>query len=205
MTTPDEPEEGRWAKPVEHLEVGDLPEEALNLNVTAAPGPAAVGYAGQFLDIDVDQLTRCFPLIPSDRFGVGGSVTPVQATHPSSVQDALDGRRGQPDLEGDVVSTPPALTAQAKHLNSQMLRCPVRRPPRPRRSILESLLSFGNKPVPPLTYRLGIDLEPGSGRFDGPTPINDATDHAAAPLHGKRRIRMLPPRCSVSHEPSFEL
>ena len=51
----------------------------------------------------------------------------------------------------------------------------------------------------------GFDLEPGSGRFDGPTPINDATDHAAAPLHGKRRIRMLPPRCSVSHEPSFEL
>jgi len=33
MTTPDEPQEGRWAKPVEHLEVGDLPDEALNLNV----------------------------------------------------------------------------------------------------------------------------------------------------------------------------
>ena len=33
MTTPDEPQEGQWAKPVEHLEVGDLPDEALNLNV----------------------------------------------------------------------------------------------------------------------------------------------------------------------------
>ncbi len=33
MTTPDEPQEGEWAKPVEHLEVGDLPDDALNLNV----------------------------------------------------------------------------------------------------------------------------------------------------------------------------
>ena len=33
MTTPDEPEEGTWAKPVEHRDVGDLPDEALNLNV----------------------------------------------------------------------------------------------------------------------------------------------------------------------------
>lgn len=33
MTTPEEPQEGRWAKPVENLDVGDLPDEALNLNV----------------------------------------------------------------------------------------------------------------------------------------------------------------------------
>ena len=33
MTTPEEPQEGQWAKPVDKLEVGDLPEEAMNLNV----------------------------------------------------------------------------------------------------------------------------------------------------------------------------
>lgn len=33
MDTPEEPQEGQWAKPVEHLDVGDLPDEALNLNV----------------------------------------------------------------------------------------------------------------------------------------------------------------------------
>ncbi len=33
MTTPDEPREGKWAKPVDRLDAGDLPPEALNLNV----------------------------------------------------------------------------------------------------------------------------------------------------------------------------
>ena len=33
MTERDEPREGEWAKPVEHLDVGDLPDDALNLNV----------------------------------------------------------------------------------------------------------------------------------------------------------------------------
>ena len=42
MTTPDEPQEGEWAKPVEHLEVGDLPDDALNLNVAGRALSGAV-------------------------------------------------------------------------------------------------------------------------------------------------------------------
>lgn len=33
MTTPDRPQEGEWAKPIDRLDTGDLPAEALNLNV----------------------------------------------------------------------------------------------------------------------------------------------------------------------------
>ena len=40
MTDENRPEEGQWAKPIDKLDVGDLPAEALNPQRT---GPGAVG------------------------------------------------------------------------------------------------------------------------------------------------------------------
>jgi hypothetical protein len=56
---------------------------------SAAP-PATIGDPGQFLDIDVDELARMVPFIALDSPRVSGPVTPIETTHPSLIEDALN-------------------------------------------------------------------------------------------------------------------
>jgi hypothetical protein len=81
---------------------------------------------GELLDINVDQLTRMFSLIPAYGFTPSGPVTTIQTTNTGTVEDLLHRRGSQPDLERDVVSTPPALGAKMQHPTSQVPRCAVR-------------------------------------------------------------------------------
>ena len=50
--------------------------------VSAAPGlpSPTVRDPGKFLDIDMDQLTGSIPLIPPDRFRVGGTVSAIETS-----------------------------------------------------------------------------------------------------------------------------
>jgi len=63
---------------------------------------------GEFLDVDVDQLTGLFPLVTSWWLRVGGPVTSIEAAFPGPVEDPLHGGGSQPDLEGDMVRSPAA-------------------------------------------------------------------------------------------------
>ena len=90
------------------------------------PPAAAVGDAGELLDVDMDQLAGPVALVAAHRFAVGGPVAPIEAAEPGGAQDRLHGRGGQPDLMGDVVGAPTALAAQLDHLDGDTLGCPVR-------------------------------------------------------------------------------
>ena len=163
---------------------------------------AAIGDGRQFLDIDVDQLAWTFPLIAADRFVSRCSITHIQASHSGLIQDALHGRSSQPHVMGDPLGALTSLPTEPDHPTSYRPRSTVRGPMRPRRPVHQTSIALDKEPVPPLTHRLGIDLEPSSGRLNRPTTIQDTTDHPSAPLRRQRRIRMLPQSCSVSHEPS---
>ena len=79
--------------------------------VAASPGSpsAPVGDPGQLFDVDMDQLTRRVALIPFRWWFIGGSVASIQPTQPGTAQDVVHRGGSQPDLEPDVVCTPPSL------------------------------------------------------------------------------------------------
>ena len=56
---------------------------------SSTPPAAPIGDPGQFLDVNMDELTGVFPFITVDRCGIGGSVTPVETTHTSLIEDLL--------------------------------------------------------------------------------------------------------------------
>src|SRR3954465_6959226 len=100
----------------------------------------------------------------------------------------------------DVVGSPAALATQPHHLTANRPHCPVRRTPRPARTIQQTSVAFDKEPVTPLADRLGVDLEPISGRLDRPALLKHALDHVAPMPRGQPRVGMLP--SSVGHEPS---
>jgi hypothetical protein len=90
------------------------------------PPAAAVGYAGDLLHVDVDQLFGPITLVAAHRFDAGGSVTAVESGESFAVEDALHRRRGQPEFVADVVSSPPSPLAETHDLAADMSRRAVR-------------------------------------------------------------------------------
>jgi hypothetical protein len=66
---------------------------------TVEPPAAAVRDAGDLLHVNVDQLTRTFPLIAQNRFGVRGPVSSVESSATGSSQRrAYTPKRSAPPL-----------------------------------------------------------------------------------------------------------
>jgi hypothetical protein len=90
--------------------VADRGPPALRCPASAVDPPAApVRDAGEFLDIDMDQLAGPVPLVSAHRLPVGGTVAPIEPAEPGPTQDRLHGRGGEPGLMGDVTSAPAVL------------------------------------------------------------------------------------------------
>jgi len=64
---------------------------------------------GQFLDVDMDQLTGPVSLIAARRLRRRGPIADIKTPKPGLAKDRLNRRRCQADLMGDVVGTPPVL------------------------------------------------------------------------------------------------
>jgi hypothetical protein len=75
---------------------------------------ASVADRGELLDVDVDEFSRPFALIAPNRLG-GGPVTAVDSSQSYGAQDRLDRRRGQAQLETDVIRSPSAGAAPMQH------------------------------------------------------------------------------------------
>lgn len=73
---------------------------------------------GKLFDVNVNQLAGPVPLIAVDGFTIGGAITGIEPGHSLGTQDVLHRRRGQADLERDVIGTPAALLAQPDDLGT---------------------------------------------------------------------------------------
>ena len=85
------------------------------------PPAPAVGNAGEFLDVDVDQLTRTVTLI-ADHRRLGGSVPSVESAKTFGGEDLLHRRTGPADLKADVCSAPTTLLAKLDDPAATLLR-----------------------------------------------------------------------------------
>jgi hypothetical protein len=81
------------------------------------PPAATARDRGEFLHIDVDQLTRPFPFVTPHRLSVGGPVAAIESRAPFGAQNALHRRRRDADLERDAVRAPTAFPAQPQDLS----------------------------------------------------------------------------------------
>ena len=89
------------------------------------PPAAAVRDADELLDVDMDQLTRLFTLIATDRF-LGCTIARVEPAETLSNEDPLHCLCGASDFERDVIGAPTALFRQLDELPPRRLRRPVR-------------------------------------------------------------------------------
>jgi hypothetical protein len=76
---------------------------------------ASVGDAGEFLDVDVDQLSGPIALISDERICCC-SVAGVEPADPFGDQDSLDGGAGTADLVTNVPRSPATLLTQLDDL-----------------------------------------------------------------------------------------
>ncbi|MEA3213880.1 MAG: hypothetical protein QOJ19_36, partial [Acidimicrobiia bacterium] len=109
---------------------------------------AAVGDGRQFLDVNVDELARTFPLIaPHRRLGACGPITPVETGQSGPAQNGLHGRGGQADLLRDALRPAAALEAPFHHPLRNWLQGRRWRAPRPAGAVPETGLAFPQEAV----------------------------------------------------------
>jgi hypothetical protein len=83
---------------------------------THDPMPAAIGYAAEFLDVDMDKLARGGLLIANETIPTnrqpGRLVQVSQQRHSISVQHSANGRPRNTEVIADPVRSPPARESQ---------------------------------------------------------------------------------------------
>jgi len=163
------------------------------------PPAATVWDPSEFLDINMDEFAGPIPHVAPDWF-FGGPVANIEATQSSGSQDVLNGRSCKTRLVGDVVSTPAALFAEPDALGAPARRYLVRRPTRPRRTVLQAWFALGQESVPPFPDCLRVDLEPLGGLLDTPTIVDHRAHHVQPVPWCEPRVGVL--GFNVRHEPS---
>ena len=95
----------------------------------------------ELLDIDVDELTRLFPLVTAD----GLRLQSAQLVQAQTTQNAADGGRRDADLGRNLLARP-ALAPQLLDLLDDLLRRRATQPMRPRAAVLQAGKTFSAVP-----------------------------------------------------------
>lgn len=143
------------------------------------PVPAAVGDAAELRHVHVDERTGVVVLVAADRFP-GDSVNVRQTIDAAAHQDRVNGRRGQPQLAGDLRRTEPTAPPGLHDLLDDRQRRLARHRARPTRSILHPGSTLGAEPGRPFPGRDGRNHEHFRGHGRRPTVLDDQARQAQA-------------------------
>ena len=96
------------------------------LSFAVYPPAASLGNAGQFFDVDMNQLAGPFTLV-APHLGRGGPVALVEAAQPGVGENPMNSRSCQPDLVADPGRPPPVPDPQTD-MGNVSLRLPAIHP-----------------------------------------------------------------------------
>ena len=166
----------------------------------------AVWDPSELLDVNVDQLARRIALIPPHRLAIRGTVARSRRPAPARFRMFCTRRRRQPDLEADVVGTPPASQPQPNHPTLQPTWC-QRFGDRCGRddAIHKTSHTFGARTGHAATCCtvLASTWNRSAVAVTDQPPSTTQRTIRRRPLNRERRIRVQ--RSSVGHEPSLRV